>query len=351
MIRIAGGLLAGALLIGAAEPPWNWGDTKDRWNEGYAESKAVCRNLRARQPPEADRARGPETAALKGCDSEALYYGIGMKADPVKARQCALIEAQAADPSEMQAPFAGNAMLMTIYANGVGAARDLDLATSLACRIDGAPAESDGRVLRLQRLKTEGWTGSDFHYCDDVTSGLAMGWCAGHGARIEGAARGTRIAALVKEWSTNGQAAFVGLRAAQGAYAEAHSDGEIDASGTMRGVFWTAAGEKRAEEMVDLLEQLAGGTPPLPPASAFAAADKALNAAYRERLAAVRGEDHGTVTTGGVRTAQRAWLRYRDAFLAFAAAQYPAVPRDSLAAQLTRLRTEVLLGEEDGMGE
>ena len=35
-------------------------------------------------------------------------------------------------------------MLMTIYANGVGAARDLDLATALACQVEGAAAKSDG---------------------------------------------------------------------------------------------------------------------------------------------------------------------------------------------------------------
>ncbi|MGZ8287012.1 MAG: hypothetical protein ACXW27_14195 [Allosphingosinicella sp.] len=43
-----------------------------------------------------------------------------------------------------------------------------------------------------------------------------------------------------------------------------------------------------------------------------------------------------------MRDAQRAWLRYRDAFLAFAAASFPKVDRDGLAAWLTEQRIETL---------
>ncbi|HEY0028108.1 MAG TPA: lysozyme inhibitor LprI family protein [Allosphingosinicella sp.] len=346
MIRFAGVLLAGALLIAAAEPVWDWGDTNDSWNGGFATSKAICRAVRGREPPPGDRPDAAAAAALKGCDSEALFYGIGMAADPVKARQCAFVEAPAAAADEMGAPFTGTAMLMTIYANGVGAARDLDVATHLACRVDGAPAESDGRVLHLRKLKAEGWKGRDFHFCDDITSGLAMGWCAGHDARITAAKREARIAALTRGWKPAERAAFARLRAAEERYAEAHSGGEIDATGTMRGVFWTGAREKRAEELLGLVEQLAAARSVPPGVGGFAGADRALNTAYRARLAALRRETSGTVTAEGVRGAQRAWLGYRDAFLAFAVVKYPKTGRDSLAAHLTRLRIVTLSGEE-----
>ena len=346
VIRFAGVLLAGALLIAAAEPVWDWGDTNDSWNQGFATSKAICRAVRGREPPPGDRPDAAAAAALKGCDSEALFYGIGMAADPVKARQCAFVEAPAAAADEMGAPFTGTAMLMTIYANGVGAARDLDVATHLACRVDGAPAESDGRVLHLRKLKAEGWKGRDFHFCDDITSGLAMGWCAGHDARITAAKREARIAALTRGWKPAERAAFARLRAAEERYAEAHSGGEIDATGTMRGVFWTGAREKRAEELLGLVEQLAAARSVPPGVGGFAGADRALNTAYRARLAALRRETSGTVTAEGVRGAQRAWLGYRDAFLAFAVVKYPKTGRDSLAAHLTRLRIVTLSGEE-----
>ena len=351
VIRFAGVMLAGALLIAAAEPVWDWGDANDSWNAGFAESKAICRAVRGREPPPGDRPNAAAAAALKGCDSEALFYGIGMAADPVKARQCAFVEARDAAPDEMGAPFTGKAMLMTIYANGIGAARDLDVATHLACGIDGAPAESDGRVLHLRKLKADGWKGRDFHFCDDITSGLAMGWCAGHDARITAAKREARIAALTRGWKPAERAAFARLRAAEERYAKAHSGGEINASGTMRGVFWTVAREKRAEELLGLVEGLAAARSVPRGAGGFAGADRALNTAYRARLAALRRETSGTVTAEGVRGAQRAWLGYRDAFLTFAAVKYPGVSRDSLAAHLTRLRIAALNGEEAGDGE
>ena len=50
----------------------------------------------------------------------------------------------------------------------------------------------------------------------------------------------------------------------------------------------------------------------------------------------------GTVNKDGIRTAQRAWLRYRDAWLAFARIRYPQLNADSLRAALTEKRTASL---------
>lgn len=345
MIKVAA--VAAMLLMGAAEPAWNWADATDEItnNPEYAPSKALCRAVRGREPPAADRPDATAAAALKGCDSEALYYGIGASRDPARARMCAFLEAGNVGDGDRHAPFRGRAMLMTIYANGEGAARDLDAATNFACQVEGAPAEMHGRVTHLAELKRKNWSGNDFHFCDDVTSGLAAGYCADHGARITGAKRDAGLAALIAGWSQREKLALVPLRAAQQAYAEAHSDGEIDATGTMRGVFWAMATEARANEFADLLRSLVEGKT-LEAGGGYAAADRTLNLAYRARLAALKAPE-GTVTANGVRAAQRAWLRYRDAFLAFAAVKFPGVPRESLAAWLTAHRTKVLLSEEN----
>jgi len=92
-------------------------------------------------------------------------------------------------------------MLMTIYANGEGAKRDLDVAIHLACGIEGAPMESHGRVAHLAELKAKGWKGRDFHYCDDITSGLAMGYCASHSATMARALREKALAAMSAGWT------------------------------------------------------------------------------------------------------------------------------------------------------
>src|SRR5690606_11815140 len=105
----------------------------------YAASVATCERVRDLQPQAADHPDAAQVQALADCDSEALYYGIGMAADPVRARQCALLEAET--ESDQYSAFSGNGLLMTIYANGIGAERDLDLATAFACGIHGAPFE------------------------------------------------------------------------------------------------------------------------------------------------------------------------------------------------------------------
>src|SRR4051794_41915131 len=109
-------LAFGASLAAPAAARWDWGDTKDEFTSTgeYAPSKALCRELKDREPPAADRPGAATARALDGCDSEKLYYGIGMPADPVKARQCALIEAET---ENCVGPFSGQAMLVTIHAN------------------------------------------------------------------------------------------------------------------------------------------------------------------------------------------------------------------------------------------
>jgi hypothetical protein len=334
--------LATAALAGAAttEPVRDWGESKDEISSSpdFDRSKALCRHVRDREPPAADRPDAAAARSLQGCGSEALYYGIGMKADPKKARQCAFLEAER---PEGAGPFSGRAMLMTIYANGVGARRDLDVATHLACGVDGAPMESHGRVLRLSQLKAEGWTGSDFHYCDEITSGYAGGLCARHFADIRSVKREAELSALTRGWTPRERSAFASLKVAQAAFAEAHAGGEVDMSGTLRSAFWIQAQESLAEDFAELLKALEGGRGPTFSAAEARKADSALNAGYRRTLSAMGSEGYGTVTREGVVAAQRAWLRYRDAFLAFAAVRYPRTPRHSLLAALTHRRTEM----------
>jgi hypothetical protein len=343
---LASAAAAIALCALAAASAQDWSAIKDGITSGYEESKAICRSVLAREPPAADRPDARTAASLEGCDSETLYYGIGRRADPVRARQCAFLEMRKAPDEGI---FAGRTMLMTIYANGVGATRDLDVATHLACGLDGAPAEVDGRVRHLAGLKTKGSSGRDFDFCDDITSGLAEGYCADHAANLAAPVREARIARLTSGWSAGEKQAFATLRQAQAAFVDRHGAGEVDMSGTARAAMAIGAEESARDEFVDILERLAAGRAPVFTHARFAAADAKLNRAYRKALAeAGPAESPGAVQKEGIRDAQRAWLRYRDAFLAFAAVKYPRVPRDSLAAWLTEKRTKMLEGGDEG---
>jgi uncharacterized protein YecT (DUF1311 family) len=344
-MKLALPLIGAALTAATAavDPPWDWSEAKDEWSSspGYEPSKALCRQVRHREPPAADRPSAAAREALKDCDSEALYYGIGIKADPVRARQCAFLEAER---EEQAAGVYGRTTLMTAYANGAGAARDLDVAIHLACGTEGAPAELHGRIMHLAEMKSTG--GGDFHFCDDITSGYAMGICAVHYARVAGAERDAQTARIAARWSEAERKAFAPALAAHSAYVEAHGAGEVDLAGTARGALVTEAEEQARDELLALLKQLEAATLP---ADSFAAADRALNVTYRRVMSETPGTDEypGAVTRSGIRNAQRAWLRYRDAFLAFAALRYPKVPRGTVAAFLTRQRIRSLLPPEE----
>ena len=72
------------------------------------------------------------------------------------------------------------------------------------------------------------------------------------------------------------------------------------------------------------------------------AAEAKLNAAYQRVQPAVDTASWGTVTKDGIRTAQRAWLRHRGAWIAFAGVRCPAIAPESLRAVLTEKRTVML---------
>jgi uncharacterized protein YecT (DUF1311 family) len=332
--------LFASLAAGPAQR-YDWGDAKDEYGADYAASKALCRQVRDREPPAADRPNAAQAQALKGCDSEKLYYGIGVKADPVKARQCAFLEAQAGDESV----FGGRTMLMMVYANGRGAARNTDVAIHLACGIEGAPAESHGRVTHLAARRGKAG-GAAFDYCDDITSGLAGGYCAAHEADVAGAKREAAYAQLVAGWTPAQKQALARLRAVHKAFAEASGEGEVDLGGTLRAALQIGAEEVLREELLGMLRQLEARRAPAYGHAQFVAADAALNAAYRKQLKGVEADaGPGAVTRQGIQSAQRAWLAYRDAFLAFAAVRYPGVARESLATWLTLNRIEMWKAE------
>ena len=332
--------LAAALLLPATSGAGNWADVKE-WPD-FDESKRICRKFMNVKSPESDRPDAKSLAALTQCDSEMLYYGIGQQADPVASRSCAFAERNRREDS----PLRGDAMLMTIYANGVGAKRRLDVAIALACTLDGAPAEIDGRVKHLYQLMAQNWTGHDFSWCDDITSGLAQGYCADHNSRIEGPKRAARLA-KVDNKVAKGPAGnlLLKLKKAAEAFIESRGDSEVSPMGTAHTALTIGEKESLQRQFVDDLEGLASGKPPCAGAKEAADADAQLNAIYRKiqrRPANEFMEDSGNVEQSGIKETQLAWLKYRDAWVAFVAVAYPNIAKTSLVNCLTQRRVEQL---------
>lgn len=322
-------------LAGAATAALPWGATRyTRFTIASGKTLATCQRVGEPRIPAADKPTAAERAALKGCDSEKLYYGIGGKPDHVAARKCAIIEAEGAD----DANFAGSTILMQVYANGYGVTRDPDLATAFACGLDGAPMEYDLRVGALQALKTMPGK-QPFDYCDAITSGLGQGVCADHLSRQAAVGRNTKLTTLAASLPPAGRTAYQATRNTFDAYVEAYGDGEVDQSGTARAMLVTEAEDKVRDQFVKDMQRLKTGQWPAANAADAKSADAQLNASYKAALAWAGSKDkYGTVTAEGIRAAQRAWLPYRDAFVAFAAKIAPSVSRDAVLARLTRLR-------------
>ena len=308
----------------------------------YARSQALCRAVAGREPPAADRPDAATASSLAGCDAEALYYGIGVPRDPVRARQCAFTQ-QPTD--QMLEPFAGRAMLMTIYANGEGARRDLDLAIRLACTLEGAePAEYDSRVARLALLRDQRWQGRNFSYCQDIGPGLGTGLCASHRAALARPQREAAQRALIARWTPAQRQAYEPLRRAFEEFVAASASGDLARSGTSYASLRIRLEQGLRDQFADMLQRLEAGRAPSFTSAQLRTEDLQLNQAYRARLADEQQFDAPGITPDSIQIAQRAWLRYRDAFLAFAAVKYPQVPRASLAAWITQNRSQIIPG-------
>lgn len=293
----------------------------------------TCRNAETVERP----AKGSAGPAKPGCDALALYDGVGAAPDYAAARACSLNPA-----GEPDIAFPPEAILSMIYANGDGVARNDDLAIAYACAAGGAPAETSGRVEHLLERKRQGAAVTDrFDFCDDITSGMMQGFCSSREARKTAIGRDAELGRLVAALNAPARGAYDKLRAAFETYRDAVAENEVDLSGTARGAMAVGAREEEEDAFLVTMREILGSGP-APSAETLAAADASLNAVYRKVQAEPDESRWGTVTRAGVKATQRAWLGYRDAFTAFAAAARSQTPGDRLAAILTTRRAEGL---------
>lgn len=272
---------------------------------------------------------------LKQGSSRQYYYGVGVPVDYVKARQLAFIEMDSL--GENEDAFEGPSILMMLYANGLGVTRDLDLSIRLACgNVQGAPAELEGRVQHLKDLREKN-AKDTFDICDDVTSSRMSGSCAFLRSELAEIARQKRIDSVIGKWSAQEQGAYKKLRAAASAYFDASVESEIDLSGTARTSMQIDASEEWEEDFVQKIEECGPCRMADSSAAAAGKTDKELNALYN-RIMKTTKANWGTITKEGIRSTQRLWIRYRDAWVALGAVRCPAVAADTWKALITRER-------------
>ena len=286
------------------------------------------------------------------CASYKLYSGIGMKVDFEAARKCAWAERSASQADlepryTVGSVFGGSAMLTVLYANGEGIKRDIPLALRFACEAGGSTAELEGRTASLKALGNSAVPPKNkFDFCGDITSGFMSGFCASRQAEMDDLERTKSLLSLSMGWTSGQTSAFDTLIQAEQVYAMAHGRGEINLSGTARGMEETEAEQMlrdnfvaavRSFEKVELAVISSANSPKV---------GGDLNELYRGLMASaeVHKAEYGAVQPEGIRTAERAWLKYRDAWVAFAKLRYPTVSTEAWTALLTKDRIRVLTG-------
>ena len=299
--------------------------------------QAQCAMLAKLSYPAADMPNATQKAALKNCNVTKLYYGIGQRQDAVKARQCAFMP-----DTEDDVFVARKGVLMMVYANGEGVARDLSLAKKAACEAGGAPAELDGRLAHLRALAANPDNKTArIDYCDDVTSGLMGGYCSSVQTGLRDAERERALTALTRSWKPNERAALQRLRQAAEAFIDARGSGEVDLSGTARASMVLNEEKRQRDAFFASLKAFEAGKLPRSGSAAYAARDRELNAVYQQ-LKRLPESQFTTVKMADIQATQRLWLRYRDAWVEFGKLRYPSVPADAWRAYFTQQRTVML---------
>lgn len=316
------------------------------------ETQAKCaKYLQIPLPAEAQSVPAPK--AWPECASYKSYAGIGTPVNFEAARKCAwserlAIHAELEPRYSTASVFGGSAMLTQLYANGEGVPQNLPLAIRFACEAEGAPGEIGGRLEGLEkRLHHENKEDSRFQFCDDITSGFMMGFCTAYTSEIEDQNRATATTAISRDWTAAQKSAFQLLLSAKEKYAEQHAKGEVDLSGTARAMFEIEEENGIRDNFLAAVKSFEKGALPKASLTEATEADAQLNRAYRKMMADAEAHksDYGAIQPEGIRNAERAWLKYRDAWLTFAKARYPGVSDSAWLKLLSDDRVLVLQGK------
>ncbi len=261
------------------------------------------------------------------CNATNAYYGIGEPVNDAKARACA---------------YAGDDydVLAMLYANGRGVPRNIAVARKAVCAPDpAAPAEIEGRLKHLAKMEAHPG-GKPFDWCDDITSGMMEGACASIKSALDQQRRDGRIAAMAASWSPAQKTALATLHREMEAFVKAR-DGEVDLSGTARAAMLFEAEDEVRQQYAELLARADSGKLADASPARAKAVDEQLNAAWKT-VRALPPLDLGTVKQPDLLAVQRAWLHYRDAWVAFGKQRYPAITADTWVATLTEARVKQL---------
>lgn len=285
--------------------------------------------------PASDKPSVAQEKGLKNCEAERFYYGIETKIDYVKARYCAY-----STQSQEKSPNYG--VLMMLYANGQGIARNYKIAKKAACDTDAAVMETVGRMQHLANMES-GKEGANpkIDICDDITSGFMQGYCAKIQSGLADQTRAQQFASLTSNWNIKERAAFQKLKKQAEAFITARSELEVDLSGTARSAEVLEEAETQKEDLLKSLQDFEAGNLPAFSNDGYTKLDRELNRVYLQ-LKQTKDPEFDTVKMKDIQRTQQAWLAYRDDWVRFGSTKYPSVPAYAWKAYFTKKRIGML---------
>jgi uncharacterized protein YecT (DUF1311 family) len=298
------------------------------------------------------------------CDALSLYYS-DLPRHIERARSFALSELglfgkkdTPADPLASQTAIAGaDALtLAMIYANGEGVTRNLPLARQFVCQ-DSDDIATPSTDEMLHEFDDAVKKNERFDACEEGGAGFGRSFnyqCLGLQGQHALEKIRQREESILSGSSPALKASFIALRTAYNEFQNAYSDMQATRceGGTGCGSISERYDLAVERSWLAALSAIQTGSPPCSTvsASAFARLDTELNRQYREELKGtymdVDAGDKLKPITPFVRTADRAWLKYRDAWVTFGQLRWPAVPADQWRAWQTKEWTDLLTLEE-----
>lgn len=234
------------------------------------------------------------------------------------------------------------------FANGWGVKKDLKRATAFACRANTVPAALISQVRQLKRNKFT--PRSPFLYCFNVTDDDAIGKCAVYTETRVETRRKAKFMILTWDFDAAEKAAFQQLRSAAETYFDATAKYEIGEDlGRPRKLAYIQLIDAKRQHFIALLDTVVHGR--FPPEKMGGNhpkyMDKKLNRIYRDIARNYEWKDPldhpGTLTKEGLLRSERAWIKYKEAWLGFLRLRMPTdTPEKEMTAYLTEDRIFVL---------
>jgi len=302
-----------------------------------------CIQVRDEHPPSGDFPSEQETKSLADCSASDIYYDTiqmpgATSNDWLRVRNCAFRQSD-------------NAVLMMLYANGLGVSRNIDLAMNYSCKIGieigSSPVDLADRLRHLAKIQKDGI--GTFDLCDDIESkGLAT-HCAEMRDSGPEKERKLRISRLTNEWNASQRASFNKLWWALSEYARRHGFEEIDQSGRDGpSAVWEHQDQATViDPFLSSMKAFEEGNLPRYSDEEFEHLDRELNQLYKRIMEANLGKGSylgdTLISKDGIKHTQRAWLKYRNSLVDFGKVKYPKVSEASWKAFCTKQRNEQLL--------